>query len=593
MKKSVIKIFILGIFLAIALIFLNNNFVLADNNVCCERLSTGQWCQSAPVEACDSDYRKAPTSCESTTFCSVGTCYDSQEGICESKVSQIVCNNDGGVWSEKDPEELPQCQVGCCLLGAKGANLATQSRCKELSSLYGVKTNFNPGITNELECIASTGGDEKGACVYEAGSERTCRLLTRAECGNLQENVTTTNTPEFYEGYLCSDENLGTNCGPTRETTCVVGEDEVRFVDSCGNLANIYDSSKIEDKAYWSQIIQKEDSCNFEKNNANSASCGNCDFGLGSTCKAYERGDPAKPLIGENLCRDLGCSYEGIKYKHGEQWCGEAPGTPKLTDPDQDGNYVFNGKDSKEDVTKENLPGSVFTKLTCYNNEVTVDNCYDGRQKVCIQSEINGFKNAQCMVNTWQECYGIKNEEECMDRNNRKCLWIDNTYGLGTQKTDGKSPVFQPSGLFVNGNEPGPGACVPLNAPGFDFWAGEGNGENICSLGTIMCDYHITYSLIDRYEFEKGSECIVSAEEDKRDIRPDWLAAANSRCVQIGDCGPKTNFLGYAGEKQTIAEKIFGGKNAVGDYVKADGKTIWTPEGAYTTWSQYFNSFNN
>ena len=281
MKKSVITIAILGVFLVLALIFLTTNFVYAESNVCCEKLKTGQWCQSAPVEACDQNFKKSPTSCESTSFCSKGTCYDSQEGICESGVPQIVCNKDGGIWSEKEPSELPQCQLGCCLLGSNGANLATQSRCKELSSLYGVKTNFNPGITNELECIASIGGDEKGACVYETGSERTCRLLTKSECNNLQGNVTTANPPEFYQGYLCSDENLGTNCGPTRETTCAIGEDEVRFVDSCGNLANVYDANKVDDVGYWSYVpgVQGvEVNGGDNKGNIGSKIYGSCDY---------------------------------------------------------------------------------------------------------------------------------------------------------------------------------------------------------------------------------------------------------------------------------------------------------------------------
>jgi hypothetical protein len=33
-------------------------------------------------------------------------------------------------------------------------------------------------------------------------------------------------------------------CGKTTNTVCVEGKDEVYFVDSCGNVANIYDASK-------------------------------------------------------------------------------------------------------------------------------------------------------------------------------------------------------------------------------------------------------------------------------------------------------------------------------------------------------------
>ena len=41
----------------------------------------------------------------------------------------------------------------------------------------------------------------------------------------------------------------------TKETTCIEGKDEVYFKDSCGNIANIYDSSKINDKGYWNKVI--------------------------------------------------------------------------------------------------------------------------------------------------------------------------------------------------------------------------------------------------------------------------------------------------------------------------------------------------
>ena len=32
---------------------------------------------------------------------------------------------------------------------------------------------------------------------------------------------------EFHEGFLCSAQELGTNCAMTEKTTCVEGEDEV------------------------------------------------------------------------------------------------------------------------------------------------------------------------------------------------------------------------------------------------------------------------------------------------------------------------------------------------------------------------------
>jgi len=113
--------------------------------------------------------------------------------------------------------------------------------------VYGLQTNFRTDLTNELVCIASTMSDVKGACVYEEDFSKTCQFITKKECSELNAG----NGTEFYEGVLCSAETLGTDCGPSKETTCVDGRDEVFFTDSCGNLANIYDSSKINDKEYY------------------------------------------------------------------------------------------------------------------------------------------------------------------------------------------------------------------------------------------------------------------------------------------------------------------------------------------------------
>ncbi|PIO07341.1 hypothetical protein COU59_03475, partial [Candidatus Pacearchaeota archaeon CG10_big_fil_rev_8_21_14_0_10_34_12] len=485
MKKSVQTLIFLASLLVLTTIIFSTSYVSAENNVCCEKLTTdlgGAWCQNAPITSCDSNYNQAPTSCESTQFCSTGTCFDSQEGICEEDVAQNVCNDGGGVWSEKSANELPQCGLGCCLLG-DGASFVTQSRCKQLSSLYGVETNFNPGINSEVQCIASAGGDDKGACVYETGSERTCRLLTKTGCNGI--------TGEFFSGILCSDENLGTNCGPSEKTTMVQGQNEVYFVDTCGNLANIYDASKINDKSYWSEIVLKEDSCGAGKSNADSPVCGNCDYYRGSTASIYKRGETSKPTYGDYICKDLGCALDGVKYEHGESWCGISPGVSNITDKNNNGSYLFDGKTSSPDPTKSNLPGSTYTRLSCYNGEITTENCYDARQKVCVQSEINGFKNAACKLNTWQSCYDQTDETSCLDREVRDCKWSPSA-----EETK-KNPATQCLQSWLNNEEilgscplyffnevlglqetsfTQKGYCTPLNQPGFDFWSGDNNG---------------------------------------------------------------------------------------------------------------------
>jgi len=478
--------------------------------------------------------RSSPTSCEFTAYCATGTCYDSQEGICEEGVSQTVCQNAGGVWSKQKAEELSQCQLGCCTLGDEAA-FVTQSRCKELSSLYGLKTAFDISIGTELECIASAGGDAKGACVYSTETSRTCQMLSKSACNVLNANDVYSGV-EFYEGILCSNENLGTDCGPKDETTCVEGENEVYFVDTCGNLANIYDAERYTYKLYWAEIIEKEDSCGYEENNANSKTCGNCNYYAGSVCGSATS-TATNPKYGDRICRDLGCDYEGQHYAHGESWCGGTATTNIITDPNQNGTYFFDGEATKNNA-ETNLPGSSYQKLTCYNGEVSVENCYDERQKVCVESEINGVTNAVCKLNTWQDCYDQTNKSDCLDREARDCDWVEgkDTEALGVQETEHKEK----------------GYCVPTFTPGFDFWNGTGNGDAICSLGTISCEYEITDKLLRSEKVKKGSECI----DENGKIKQVWINAMNERCMALGDCGEKTNYLKYEGEKQTLYEKI-------------------------------------
>src|SRR5690606_37660579 len=120
----------------------------------------------------DPTLQQVPTSCDSTSYCKLGTCYDSSEGTCLDNTPQRVCNANGGVWSETAPA---QCNLGCCVLGDQAA-FVSLVRCKKLSSFLGLESNFNPGITNEIACIESVQGQDKGACVYESEFQKTCKF---------------------------------------------------------------------------------------------------------------------------------------------------------------------------------------------------------------------------------------------------------------------------------------------------------------------------------------------------------------------------------------------------------------------------------
>lgn len=460
---------------------------------CCERLVSGGWCYDASQENCDENYRSTPTSCEATSYCRMGTCIDSSEGTCMGNTAQKVCEDKGGVWKEEDVDELPQCELGCCLMGDQAA-FVTQSRCKVISKLYGLETVFRTDISSEFECIASATSDVLGACVFEEDYQTTCLMLTQDECTEGYENYT------FHSGYLCSAEDLATNCGPSRKTTCVEGKDEVYFLDTCENIANVYDASKINNNEYWTNIYSEEESCNYDSSNANSAECGNCDYYLGSTCKKYSVSqDGQSPDYGDYICRDLSCEYDGETYGHGETWCANSDGAD------------------------DNLPGSRYFRLICYNGEVTIEACDDFRGEVCLQSDIDGFKTAACRTNRWQACVSQTEKKDCENEDRRDCKWIE----TGWKPQEGDTPGI----IQSDGN-----ACVPKYTPGFNFWESE-SAEEVCSAASVKCNVVFEDPLIGDRECVKNCKCLTKA----------WKEDMNEIFTSIGDCGNKTNFIGVSG----------------------------------------------
>ncbi len=480
--------------------------------VCCEKTITNLYCQNVPANQCSPNSKQVPTACESTSYCKPGTCFDSNEGICLDNTPQLVCNANKGIWNENHPQ---QCELGCCVLGDQAA-FVSLVRCKKLSSFLGLQTNFNKEIKDEVQCIQSVRNEDKGACVYEFEGEKTCKIITRKECN---ENVNKTDVVgEFFKGKLCSAEELGTKCGPTKQTTCIPGREEVYFVDSCGNPSNIYDATKLNDKDYWSNIKDKTKSCNPKSTNANSASCGNCNYLEGSFCRKSGNGN-ARASYGNYVCADLNCknTENGKSYKHGESWC------------------VYDDK-GQLGVGK-NAVGSRFYKHICINGEEVLEQCADFRQEECIESSIKTsvtFSQAGCRVNRWRECTSQSSKLDCENTDKRDCLW---TYGSEevpvTEAAKGQASLPQ----FI--------ACIPKNAPGIKFWEGE-EAKSICSQGNSQCIATCEKGLFSDKKC-KADGCV----DDKGNADPFWTASKLGICTSLGDCGDNINWIGTAGYKQS------------------------------------------
>jgi hypothetical protein len=474
------------------------------NTVCCEQTNTGAYCQNVPAEECAQGVRQVPTSCESTSYCRGGTCYDSTEGTCLDNTPQLVCNDNGGIWSLERPL---QCELGCCILGDQAAYVSLV-RCKKLSASLGLETNYDTSVGSELACIQKVQLQEKGACVYEFEFERTCEFGTRAVCEGKTSSGTngTINTGTFYPGKLCSAEELGTNCGPTQETTCVDGKDEVYFLDSCGNPGNVYDSSKVNDLNYWGNVIPKEDSCGFGSGSINSKGCGNCDYLQGSICRdknVKSENAGTSPTYGDFICADLNCqsAENGNSYRHGESWCVY-----------DDAGGFDNGN---------NAVGSRFYKHVCINGEEVLEQCADFRAETCIEDDISGFSQAACRVNRWQDCLGQTEQDDCENTDRRDCVWKE---GLILQINNTQGDVT--------------GTCMALNPPGFNFWE-DTETQNLCSQANAVC--------IVKYEkgLFGGKECVGNCEC----LDEDWEEDRINSCTNLGDCGPSINWLGRQGNK--------------------------------------------
>ncbi|MCX6746920.1 MAG: hypothetical protein NTU63_02175 [Candidatus Pacearchaeota archaeon] len=476
---------------------------------CCEKTKGGAWCQSMGSESdCDPNYGRVQTSCDATSYCRLGTCINQQEGNCMPNTPQKVCEEDRGFWSDKKRDDLPQCQLGCCLIGEQAA-FVTHVACNRLGSLYGTNVSYRTNIKDELQCLASATSYEKGACVYEEDYVRTCKLTTQKACQDSGLSKV-----EFHKGYLCTAVELGTNCAPTEKTKCVENKDEVYFIDTCNNIGNVYDSSKVKDVAYWTKI--QEPTCSDNAGNKNSRSCGDCDYYAGSICKGKKIGESTD--YGDYICKNLDCTeYKGADFdlgsypRHGETWCAT---------------------DTKSGQAN-NLPGSSYYRMVCYNGEVTIEQCDVFRQKICIENNSLGFGIANCRPNLYLDCFGQNNSDDCLLREERDCQWIKDYYFYydaagtfgGIQKSNSSSPA---------------GMCVPLNAPGMAFW----NEGGICVLGSAQCIVKYERGLIDKWGKKPWKPI-----ENKECLEAAWANKMNDICMSLGDCGSKVNYIGQEGYK--------------------------------------------
>lgn len=583
MKKN--KIFVFGILLlSLFAIIVQGNFTSAATStttVCAEHTTYRAWCQDVPMSQVDTSYPySAGTACASTTYCATGTCANTVTGTCLASPQATCSSSQGGQWYSTNPQNTPICQLGCCQFGEQ-ASFTTKVACTSLSSLYGQNATFNSHINNEPDCLATAFPQAKGACIYDSGNGRTCTFTTRQQCNSMTNAKTT-----FYGNFLCTNPSLNTNCVPTQKTTCLSTADQVYFVDSCGNPANVYDSNKVSDTNYWSYVAGTNGvtvDVGDGKGNIESTTNGNCNYYLGSTCMPYNASIDGShvPVYGNNICRNINCfstsdpfvqsfqSQYGRTPVNGESWCGLETATGVQLEPNGNpGINISGGSGSILSGTgllgvgttnpsvistnkNGNIPGGTEVLFICQNGQVTYNVNANYRNQICLQNETsNGYYSANLVANRWQDCYYQNNSKDCLNENVRDCLWV---IGASVLKDSNGIPyVYDLSQNSLvpqtSSNQGLPGAaCVPKYSPGFN--STDPGSQTICGLASFACYMNFTKNGWQQTfggqspAGSTGGNCLNSDET----LNTTWANGVSNFGIAMGDCGIGTNYIGTNG----------------------------------------------
>jgi hypothetical protein len=464
-------------------------FVSAQEFGCCEETVDGSLCALSDETSCDPSSIFAPNAiCSESSFCVKGCCYDEAAGVYDRNSLEKLCAED---WIPDPNCEVPGANKGCCVLG-DFVKYETLGQCKTDSENFALSgdgvVDWRPGL-NEAECTLLSYSSYRGACVLGGG---TCKTTTGEICQGLNG--------DFNPGFLCTSGALETDCEKTAQTVCLDGHDEVYFVDSCGNSANIYDSRRLEDQSYWEKIISKDDSCNAdsETGNAGSESCGNCNRFAGGIC-ASASVDNFNPDHGQNYCREVSCMYKGDVYENGASWC------------------VYDGAVGNGD----DVVGSRHWRYVCNQGMINVEPCADYRNEICVQSntEENGrvvFQNSQCIANNWRRCMELNNEDEDIED-------CEETLNCRIDRVDiGDKFKFD--------------VCVPKYPGGFDLRneRTQLTAEGVCGAATRTCQ------VIYKPKFFGGCKRI----HNEGCLREEFAQEMNDFCRGIADCGGSVNING-------------------------------------------------
>ena len=497
------------IFTALLLIVIFSFLVSAQVLGCAEKTTAGAWCQQVTEAETATGFSWAATSCSQTQYCKTGTCVNENTGGCTSNTPKSVCENTGGKWENKDKNEIPECKLGCCILGQEVA-FVNEPACQQLATDYGVDVDFREDINSQSQCFSLDTTPEEGACVLEkaitpesapsgffenlfGGENPASETTLKIDCVRTTQSGCSSLNGDFRKGLLCSAQGLS-DCAKSKET--IIVDDKVYFKDTCRNKANIYDSSMFANANYWEEI--QDPKCSV--GSTPSSTCGDCSYRLGTIGAEYKSGEAGMPTTspkyGKNVCRDLSCFYDtnndgnvdqvNEKYKHGESWCAESEGTyPHVP-------FIMDDATKKrlsEGYSKYNLPGSRYYKLKCYDGETIVEPCAEFRNEVCKETinQATNKKVSACSINEGETCFASNTKTSCEGVDG--CKWVPGYNLEGTVVGDGEL-----EGTKLEEYNEKQGICYPIFTPGTTFW--NQDGADLCTK---------TSGITERALFETGA----------------------------------------------------------------------------------------
>lgn len=576
--------------------FLNSLIDASGGVYTCPLTKTGEVCVELTGNVCADSCMEECVRGQTESFvngvCSVGVCL-LESGICTEGAAKWDCEeNDHGTWYSFDRRPAA-CEIGCCKY-AGGPEFVNEGYCKSIAEgnglEFGSEITWEKGV-GEFECILSATPELKGACLFPQENDpdnekKDCRFVTADQCKGIVGNAIL--DANFHPNKLCSNPELNTICEKTKETKCVEDLDGVYWYDSCGNLENVYDSSKSDNGWNNGIALSQAESCSVAdggNNLANQRNCGNCNRLIGTTCGEKNGDEKLDDSSQDYVCRWMGCTFKDfngqiVRREHGESWCGYQGrvGLPAFDVPETElvRSLLVSQLPSNPILTFLNgdrstdTPGSTHYRMTCFDGKVTANACANTRSDICSETKSQGdggktFSQAVCEQNRWEECLAINPgivQSQIVGRAGplagklsdllvrAQCSANPHCFVKTVDLTEKSTDTFKFS------------YCAPRYPPGFDFTdekTTEGAAK-ICQQASATCTSVWVKELYGGWTCKANCKC----EQDNFA----FVEQMNQLCTSLGDCGMKVNYAGgfqpqsgyavYEGKRGGIRGQIIG-----------------------------------